>query len=102
MLQLQHQDHVLAPRLSATQNVGSRRLVSRFRCVCYGLHVNTSNVAEQKVNLNRELRFHLVCGSDTAEDTNYFSFDCPAHCAIRDRFTAIFWGPAPAVSFFLT
>ena len=43
--------------------------------------------------LNREQRFCVVCGSNTAED-------CPGHCAIRDRFTstALFWGPSPTVS----
>ena len=41
MLQSQHQDYVLAPYLSALKNFRSRRLVSRFRCGCHGLHVDT-------------------------------------------------------------
>ena len=41
ILQLQHQDYVLAPYLSALKNFRSRRLVSRFRCGCHGLHVDT-------------------------------------------------------------
>ena len=48
----------------------------------------------QKVD--REQRFCLVCG---AEDEHHFQFVC---CAIRDRFTAIFWGLAPSLfSFFM-
>ena len=80
----------------------SRRLVIRFRCGCHGLHVNTSTIrpAEQKVN--REQRCCLVRGSDTAEDDHHFVFDCPACCAIKDRFTAIFWGRAPTIFAFLT
>ena len=27
-------------------------------------------------------------------------FDCPAYCAINNRFTNIFWGPTPALSSF--
>ena len=41
MLQLQHQDSVLAPYLSANKNFRSCRLVSRFRCGCHDLHVDT-------------------------------------------------------------
>ena len=100
MLQLQHLDYTLAPYLSALEIFRSRRLVSRFRCGCHGLHVDTGNFkpAEQKVDM--EQRFCLVCGSDTAEDAHHFLFDCPAYRAVRDRFTAIFWGPAPTVSSF--
>ena len=43
MLQLQHQDYVLALYLSAIQNFRSHRLVSTFRCGYHasGLHVHT-------------------------------------------------------------
>ena len=40
--------------------------------------------------------------ADTAEDEHHFVFDFPAYCSIRDRFTAIFWGPAPTLSSFFT
>ena len=47
MLQLQQQDYVsyivLPPYLSAIKRFDSRRLVSRFRCGCHGLHVDTGN-----------------------------------------------------------
>ena len=31
-----------------------------------------------------------------------YSPDCSAYCAIRSRFTNIFWGPAPTLSSFFT
>ncbi len=40
--------------------------------------------------------------SDSAEDEHHFVFDCPAYCAIRNKFTNIFWGPAPTLSSFFT
>ena len=102
MVQLQHQDYILAPYLSALKNFRSRRLVSRFRCGCHGLHVDTGNFKPGGQKVPREHRLCLVCGSDTAEDEHHFVFDCPAYCSIRDRFTAIFWGPAPTLSSFFT
>ena len=41
MLQLQHQDYVSAPYLSALKNFRNCRLVSRVRCRCRGLNVDT-------------------------------------------------------------
>ena len=89
MLQLQHQDYVLAPYLSTIKNFRSRRLVSRFRCGCHGLHVDTGNFEPVGQEVPREQRFCLVCGSGTAEDEHRFVFDCSAYCSIRERFTTI-------------
>ena len=91
MLQLQHQHCVLASYLSALQNFRSR---SRFRCGCHGFHVDTGQF---KQRVDRDQRFCDVCAFDTAEDEHHFVFDCPACCSIRDRFTTIFWGPAPTL-----
>ena len=102
MVQLQHQDYVLAPYLSVLKHFRSRRLISRFRCGCHGLHVDTGNFKPVGQKVPREQRFCLVCGSNTAEDEHHFVFDCPAYCSIRDRFTAIFWGPAPTLSCFFS
>ena len=41
MLQLQHQDYVLAPFFPHLKNFRNRRLVSRFRYGCHNLHVDT-------------------------------------------------------------
>ena len=102
MLQLQHQEYVLAPYLSALKNFRSCRLVSRFRCGCHGLHVDSGQFKPVAQRVDREQRFCLVCASDTAEDEHHFVFDCPAYRSIRDRFTAIFWGPVPTLSSFFT
>ena len=103
MLQLQQQDYVLAPYLSAIKRCSSCRLVSRFRCGCHGLHVETSNLKPVGQKVPREQRSCLVCGSDAAEDQHHFVFDCPAHSSIRDTFSVIFFGgPAPTLSSFFT
>ena len=78
MLQLQYQDYVLAPRLSAVKTFSGRRLVSRFRCGCHGPHVDAGNFQPVEQTVCKEQRFCLVCGSDIAEDEHYFVFDCPA------------------------
>ena len=57
MLQSQHQDYVLAPYLSALKNFISHRLVSRFRCGCHGLHVDTGQFQPVEQGVGRELRF---------------------------------------------
>ena len=76
MLQLQHQEYVLAPYLSALKNFRSRRstrLVSRFRCGCHGLHVDSGQFKPVAQRVDREQRFCLVCASDTAEDEHHFT-----------------------------
>ena len=102
MLQVQHQDYELAPYLSTVKNFKNRRVFSRFRCGCHGLHVDTGKFKPIGQKVDREQRFCLVCASDTTEDEHHFVFDCPAYCSIRDRYTAIFWGPAPTLSSFFT
>ena len=108
MSQLQHQDDVshiidivtstttvLAPYLSALKNFKSRRLISRFRCGCHGLHVDTGEFKPVGQKEDRKQRFCLVFASDTAEDEHHFVFDCPAYCSIRDKVTAVFLGTYP-------
>ena len=81
---------MLVPYLSALKNFRSRRLVSRFRCGCHGLHVDSGQFKPVAQRVDREQRFCLVCASNTAEDEHHFVFDCPAYRPIRDRFTTIF------------
>ena len=95
-----HQDYVLAPYLSTAKHLGNHRLISRFRCGCHGLHVDTGRFLRVGQRVPREQRFCLVCGSHTAEDEHHFLFDCPAYCHIRNNFDAIFWGPVPTLSSF--
>ena len=100
VLQLQHQEYVLAPYLSALKNFKNCRLVQR--CGCHVLHVDIGNFKPAGQKEGRVQRFCLVCGTDKADDDHQFVCDCPARCAIRDRFTAIFWGPAPPLPSFFT
>ena len=97
---------VLAPYLSAVtvNTFKNRRVVSRFRCGCHGLHVDTGKFKPDGQKVDREQRFCLVCPSDhdTTEDEHHSVFDCPAYSSIRDRYTAIFWGPASTLSSFFT
>ena len=95
-----HQDYELTPYLSTVKIFKNRRVVSRFRCGCHGLHVDTGEFKPVGQKVDREQRFCLVCASDTTEDEHHFVFDCPAYCSIR--YTAIFWGPAPTLSSFFT
>ena len=104
MLQLQHQDYQLAPYLFALKDLRNSRLVIRFRCNCIGPHVGTGQFKPVEQTVDREQRFCPVCtcASGTAEDEHHFVFDCSAYCSMRDRFTAIFWGPAPTLSSFFS
>ena len=54
----------------------------------------------QQVSGEQQLCFHCSVGS--AEDEHRFVIDCPACYAIMNRFTKIFWGPAPILSFYFT
>ena len=95
-------EYVLAPYLSAVKGFKSRKLISRFRCGCHGLHVDTGRLLPLAQQVPREQRHCVFCTSGSAEDEHHFVFDCPAYCAIRNRFTNIFWGPAPTLSSFFT
>ena len=98
--------HVLQPEyepafhLSIVRSFKSRRLISRFRCGCHGLHVDTGRLLPKLQQLPREQRHCHVCHNGVVEDEHHFLFDCPAYCSIRTRSNALFWGPAPSVSTF--
>ncbi len=83
-------EYVLAPYLSAVKGFKSRKLISRFRCGCHGLHVDTGRLLPLAQQVPREQRHCLFCASGSAEDEHHFVFDCPAYCAIRNRFTKYF------------
>ena len=55
----------------------SRRLVSKFRCGCHGLHVDTDNFKHVGQKVDRDQRFCLACGADTAEVDDPFVSGCP-------------------------
>ena len=95
-------EYVLAPYLSAVKGFKSRKLISRFRCGCHGLHIETGRLLPLAQQVPREQRHCIFCASGSAEDEHHFVFDCPAYCAIRNKFTNMFWGPAPTLSSFFT
>ena len=73
MLQLQHQEYVLAPYLSALTNFRSHTdLSAESGVVCHGRHVDTGNFKPVGQKVDREQRSCLVCGSDAAEDEHHF------------------------------
>ena len=80
----------------------SRKLISRFRCGCHGLHVDTGRLLLLAQQVPREQRHCVFFATDSAEDEHHFVFDCSAYCAIRNKFTSIFWRPAPTLSSFFT
>ena len=93
---------VLAPYLSTVKGFKSRKLISRFRCGCHCVHVDTGRLLPLTQQVPREQRHCVFGASGLAEDEHHFVFDCPAYCAIRSRFTNIFWGPALTLSSFFT
>ena len=70
-----HQDFV-SPYPTANKNLRKRRLISRFRCGCHGLHVDTGRFVPAGHKVHRE---QLVRGSDAAEDENHCVLDCAAY-----------------------
>jgi len=91
-------EYVLAPYLSTVKGFKSRILISSFRCGCHGLHVDTGRLLPLTQQVPREQVHCVFCASGLAEDEHHFVFDCPEYCAIRNRFTNMFWGPTPTLS----
>ena len=74
--------------LSAVQCFPNRRLMSRFRCGCQGLHIDTGRF----VNTPRDDRVCEVCKSECVENEHHFLFDCPAYAHIRYNHAKLFHG----------
>ena len=88
-------EYVLAPYLSAVKGFKSRKLISRFRCGCHGLHVDTggfclqhsrclennvivSALLVQRMNIILCLNFRHIVPPGTILQT-YFGAQLP-HC----------------------
>ena len=69
-------EYVLAPYLSAVKGFKSRKVISRFRCGCHGLHVDTGRLLPLAQQVPREQRHCVFCASGSAEDEHHFVFDC--------------------------
>jgi len=65
----------------------NRRMLSRFRCGCHGLHVDTG----RWIGSERKGRLCQVCHSlQDVEDEQHFIFDCPAYSHIRNKHANLF------------
>ena len=85
-----HEEYSHAAYLSAMKCWSNRRLLSRFRSGCHGLHVDTG-LWEGNVHLDRGDRLCLVCNSSQAvEDEQQFLFDCPAYAPLKVRSADLF------------
>ena len=76
-----------AEYLSSVRCFPNRRLLSRFRCGCHGLHVDTGRWVDTK----REDRLCQVCHSSRdVEDEQHFLFSCPAYSDVRQKHASLF------------
>ena len=87
--------------LSTVRCYPHRRLISRFRCGCHGLHVDTGRFGKDSEHRNREDRVCLVCMSGSVEDEHHFLFDCPAYSHIRQQYSHLFHQASSSVAAFL-
>ena len=87
-------EHRYAEYLSSDRCFSNRRLLSRFRRGCHGLHVDTGRWVDTKsfiVSILREDRLCQVCHSSRdVEDEQHFLFSCPAYSDVRQKHTSLF------------
>ncbi len=80
-------EYKYADYLSTVKCFSNRRLLSRFRCGCHGLHIDTG----RWVGTERKDRLCQVCHSlQDVEDEQHFVFDCPAYSHIRTKHASLF------------
>ena len=96
-----HPEYKYAQYLSSVQRFYNRKLISRFRCGCHGLHVDTGRFGQGAQKLAREDRVCQVCCSISVEDERHFLFDCPAYIHIRDKHAPLFQAATPSVASFV-
>ena len=96
-----HSDYSYSDYLSKVKCYPHRRLISRFRCGCHGLHVDTGRFGKGMEQLTREKRVCHACLSDSVEDEHHFLFDCSAYSQIRAEYNHLFQHPSPTVASFL-
>ena len=78
-----------------------RTLISRFRCGCHGLHVDTSSFNKDSEHRSREARSRLVCMSGSVEDKHHFMCNCPAYSHLGQQYSHLFHQASPSVAAFL-
>ena len=67
-----------------------KRLISRFRCGCHGLHIDTGRFGKGSEHCSREDKVCLVCMSGSVEDEHHFLFDCPAYSHRPQQYSHFF------------
>ena len=96
-----HSDYRYSDYLSTVRCYPHKRLISRFRCGCHGLHVDTGRFGKYSEHCSREDRVCLVCMSGSVEDEHHFLFDFPAYSHIRQQYSHLFHQASPSVATFL-
>lgn len=94
-------EYKYAQYLSSVQSFHNRKLISRFRCGCHGLHVDTGRFGQGAQKLAREDRVCQLSCSTSVEDEHHFLFDCPAYMHIRDKHAPLFQAATPSVALFV-
>ena len=85
-----HPEYEYAQYLSQVRCLSNRRLISRFRSGCHGLHVDTGRFTKGGQKVEREQRVCQVCLSTAVEDEQHFLFDCPAYAHLRISHAELF------------
>ena len=85
-----HPAHAYAQYLSIVRCLSNRRLISRFRSGCHGLHVDTGRFAKNGHRVEKEDRVCHVCHSTAIEDEQHFLLDCPAYSHLRAEHAELF------------
>ena len=85
-----HPAHAYAQYLSSVRCLSNKRLISRFRSGCHGLHVDTGRCDKAGPGVEREDRVCLVCQSTAVEDEQHFLLDCPAYSHLRAQHAELF------------
>lgn len=95
-------EHQYAQYLSAVKSYPYRRGISRFRCGCHGLHIDTGRFGKGSQHLDRDQRVCQVCHSSCPEDEHHFLFDCPAYTEVRLKHLSLYQQSLPCVASFLS
>ena len=85
-----HPAHAYAQYLSSVRCLSNRRLISRFRSGCHGLHVDTGRFAKDGHRLQKENRVCHVGHSAAVEDQQHFLLGCPAYSHLHAEHAELF------------
>ena len=81
LYRLLNPNHQFAEYLAHVLCYPSRTLLSRFRCQCHALRVDTGRFEQ----LAKDQRVYQVCAACVVEDKQRYLFDCPSYSHIRAK-----------------